>query len=73
MHKCIGEWLQQDFKEDEWVLQGPERMGKNWSIFFKGPGSSGSRRAKKALDLLRDGEGKWQDLWAEAPGHRWEK
>eukprot|EP00973_Karenia_brevis_P002134 289199-Karenia_brevis.AAC.1 len=41
MQKCVGEWLQQDFKDDGWVLQGPERMGKNWSIFFKGAGSSG--------------------------------
>eukprot|EP00973_Karenia_brevis_P042186 5841016-Karenia_brevis.AAC.1 len=29
MRKCISEWLRQDFQEDEWVLQGPEHMGKN--------------------------------------------
>eukprot|EP00973_Karenia_brevis_P038184 5264390-Karenia_brevis.AAC.1 len=43
-----------------------ERVGKNFTIKFTGPQQTAARRAHKALNTLRDDQGKWEPVYCKA-------
>eukprot|EP00973_Karenia_brevis_P076230 10585797-Karenia_brevis.AAC.1 len=59
MQKTCQDWLK-DLAGHDWQLVGGEdRPGKFFAVAFKGAGAAGGRQADKALQCLKDANGKW--------------
>eukprot|EP00973_Karenia_brevis_P078331 10876592-Karenia_brevis.AAC.1 len=70
MEKSCAEWLT-GFASSDWQLVGAEdRPEKFFAIAFKAPGAAGGRQADKALQSLKDKNGRWQQLYTAAPSGR---
>eukprot|EP00973_Karenia_brevis_P041462 5736932-Karenia_brevis.AAC.1 len=64
---ALGSWLSH-FDSADWILLGPTvGVDKDWSIKFSGPAGPAARRAKKAMQLLRNDDGSWHKYQAESP------
>eukprot|EP00973_Karenia_brevis_P006738 915291-Karenia_brevis.AAC.1 len=48
------------------MVGDPNKLGRNWELFFGGEPGTAARRADKFLQLCRD-DGQWLELHAEAP------
>eukprot|EP00973_Karenia_brevis_P089026 12346857-Karenia_brevis.AAC.1 len=50
------------------MLLGPAvGVDKDWSIKFSGPAGPAARRAKKAMQILRNEDGTWHKYQADSP------
>eukprot|EP00973_Karenia_brevis_P038635 5332075-Karenia_brevis.AAC.1 len=64
---ALGSWLS-NFDSDNWTLLGPSvGVDRDWSIKFSGQAGPAARRAKKAMQLLRNEDGSWHKYQAESP------
>eukprot|EP00973_Karenia_brevis_P012918 1752625-Karenia_brevis.AAC.1 len=63
----VGPWLSL-FDSADWLPLGPVAgVDMDWTIIFPGPTGLAARRAKKAMQFLRDEEGSWHKYQAVSP------